>query len=297
MLKLTRAHIGIAVLPSFWLGSLFALVLGYDFNLMTFLWGFFIIFLIYASAAYINDYYDFEADKHNRQFGFSGGSGVLQKFLQLKKITKVLAFVFIILTLFLTTLLSLLTYIPIWSIGFIAIGSFFSWFYSAPPIRLSYRGISEIPHFLAGLMNAAWGYILITGTIDLHLIIFALPLSFHLLNVILIFEIPDLEADKKGGKKNFIVTRGRQKSYLLISINFWISTFYFMVLAISGWYIEYINFWFLSLISIIPSIAATFTFFKKPIEQKIATKYAIRTALSLFFISAIMLFYFIYLQF
>jgi 1,4-dihydroxy-2-naphthoate octaprenyltransferase len=297
MLKLTRAHIGIAVLPSFWLGSLFALVLGYDFNLVIFLWGFFIIFLIYASAAYINDYYDFEADKHNRQFGFSGGSGVLQKFLQLKKITKVLAFVFIILTLFLTTLLSLLTYIPIWSIGFIAIGSFFSWFYSAPPIRLSYRGISEIPHFLAGLMNAAWGYILITGTIDLHLIIFALPLSFHLLNVILIFEIPDLEADKKGGKKNFIVTRGRQKSYLLISINFWISTFYFMVLAISGWYIEYINFWFLSLISIIPSIAATFTFFKKPIEQKIATKYAIRTALSLFFISAIMLFYFIYLQF
>lgn len=297
MLKLTRAHIGIAVLPSFWLGSLFALVLGYDFNLVIFLWGFFIIFLIYASAAYINDYYDFEADKHNRQFGFSGGSGVLQNLPQLKKITKVLAFVFIILTLFLTTLLSLLTYIPIWSIGFIATGSFFSWFYSAPPIRLSYRGISEIPHFLAGLMNAAWGYILITGTIDLHLIIFALPLSIHLLNVILIFEIPDLEADKKGGKKNFIVTRGRQKSFLLISINFWISTFYLMVLAISGWYIEYINFWFLTLISIIPSIAATYTYFKKPIEQKLATKYAIRTALSLFFISTIMLFYFIYLQF
>ncbi len=297
MFKLTRAHIGLAVLPSFWLGSLFALVLGYDFNLMIFLWGFFIIFLIYASAAYINDYYDFEADKHNRQFGFSGGSGVLQKYPQLKNITKLLAFVFIILSLILTTLLALLTYIPIWSIGYIAIGGFFSWFYSAPPIRFSYRGMSEFPHFLAGLMNAGWGYILISGVIDLPIIIFALPLSLHLLNVILIFEIPDLEADINGGKKNFIVSRGRQKSYLLISIIFWISTFYFMVLAISGWYIEYINFSFITLISLIPSIFSTYTYFKKPIDQKLATKYAIRISLSLFFISIIMLFYFIYLQF
>jgi 1,4-dihydroxy-2-naphthoate octaprenyltransferase len=297
ILKLTRAHIGIAVLPSFWLGSLFAWVLGFNINLVIFIWGFFIIFLIYASAAYINDYYDFEADKHNRQFGFSGGSGVLQKYPQLKKFTKWLALLFIFLSLILTTLLALLTYIPLWSIGFIAIGGFFSWFYSAPPIRFSYRGMSEFPHFIAGLMNAGWGYILITGTIDLPLIIFSLPLSLHLLNVILIFEIPDLEADINGGKKNFVVTRGRQKSYLLISIIFWISTFYFTVLAISGWFVEYINFWFLTFISMIPSIASTYTYYKKPIEQKLATKYAIRTAFSLFFISIIMLFYLIYLQF
>ena len=39
-IKLTRAHIGIAVLPSFWLGSLFAMVLGYEFNVFIFLIGF-----------------------------------------------------------------------------------------------------------------------------------------------------------------------------------------------------------------------------------------------------------------
>ena len=71
MIKLTRGHIGIGVIPSFILGTLFALTLGSDFSLLVFLWGFLIIFFVFAAAAYANDYYDFEADKHNRQFGFS----------------------------------------------------------------------------------------------------------------------------------------------------------------------------------------------------------------------------------
>jgi len=297
MIKLTRGHIGIAVLPSFWLGSLFALVLGYDFNLLIFLWGFLIIFLIYASAAYINDYYDYEADKHNRQFGFSGGSGVLQKYPNLKQVTKWSALGFIFIALFLTTILAWMTFIPMWSVGFIALGAFFSWFYSAPPLRFSYRGMSEFPHFIAGLMNAGWGYMLLTGTIDITLIIFAIPLSLHLLNVILIFEIPDKEADIHGGKQNFIVKRGRQQSYLIISVIFWLSTVYFLGLAISGWNAININFWFLGLMSLLPSLFATYTYFRKPIEKKQATKFAIRTALSLFLFSIIMLVYFLFLQF
>ena len=297
MVKLTRAHIGIAVLPSFWLGSLFAMILGYEFNLLIFLFGFVIIFLIYASASYINDYYDFEADKHNRQFGFSGGSGVLLKYPELKNLTKWLAFGFILISLILTLILAYFTYIPIWAVGYIAIGGFFSWFYSAPPIRLSYRGMSEFPHLIAGIMNAGWGYLLVTGFIDLRLVIFSIPLALHLLNVILIFEIPDKEADINGGKRNFIVTRGRKKSYLLISIIFWITTIYFIILAIFGWYSNFINFWFLSLISILPSMISTLTYFKKPVEQKLATKYAVRTAISLFTISIIISIYFIFIQF
>jgi 1,4-dihydroxy-2-naphthoate octaprenyltransferase len=297
MIKLTRGHIGIAVLPSFWLGSLFALVLGYEFNLLIFLWGFLIIFLIYASASYINDYYDYEADKHNRQFGFSGGSGVLQKYPQLRQVTKYLAAGFIFISLILTAILAFMTYIPIWSVGFIALGAFFSWFYSAPPIRFSYRGMSEFPHFIAGLMNTGWGYILLTGTLDITLLIFAIPLSLHLLNVILIFEIPDKEADVHGGKKNFIVNRGRQNSYLLICIIFWFSTIYFLVLAIIDWYSQYINFWIIATVSLFPSILSTYTFLKKPLEKNIATKYAIRNALSLFTISIIFLAYFLILQF
>ena len=296
-IKLTRAHIGIAVLPSFLLGALFALVLGFAFNLIIFLIGFLIIFLVYTSAAYINDYYDFEADKHNRQFGFSGGSGVLQKYPQLRELTKYSAFAFILLSLILVIMLAWTTFLPLWSVGFIAIGAFFSWFYSAPPFRLSYRGIGEIPHFIAGLMNAGWGYMLLTGTIDLHLIVFAIPLSLHLLNVILIFEIPDKEADIHGGKSNFIVHHGRKQSFLCICLIFWITTLYFVLLAWSGLYAAYINFWFLAILSSFPSIVSSIIYLKKPLKQKQATKFAIRTALSLFTFSILMLIYFLYLQF
>lgn len=295
LIKLTRAHIGIAVLPSFWLGSIFAVILGYEFNLIIFLWGFLIILLIYASASYINDYYDFSADKYNQQFGFSGGSGVLQKFPELKNITEYLALGMIVLSLILTTILAFTTYIPFWSVEFIAIGAFFSWFYSAPPIRLSYRGMSEIPHFIAGIMNAGWGYILVTGTIDINLLIFAIPLSLHLLNVILIFEIPDREADIHGEKKNIIVTYGRKNGYFLITSIFWIATAYYIILALTGWYSQYINFWLLSIASMLPAIIAMYMLVKSPLEKNIATKYAIRTALSLFSFSILFLVYFIYL--
>ena len=297
LIKLTRAHIGIAVLPSFWLGSLFALILGYEFNLIIFLWGFLIIFLVYASASYINDYSDFKADQYNRQFGFSGGSGVLQKYPELRNVTKYFATGMIISSLLLTIILALVSYIPLWSVGFIGIGAFFSWFYSAPPLRLSYRGMSEFPHFIAGIMNAGWGYLHLTGTIDFNLIIFAIPLSLHLLNVILIFEIPDREADIHGGKQNLIVKHGRQTSYLVISMIFCIATIYYLFLAIIGWYSQYINFWILSFVSAIPSIFATYSYLKKPFEKQIATKYAIKIALSLFTMSIFTLSYFIYLQF
>jgi 1,4-dihydroxy-2-naphthoate polyprenyltransferase len=297
MVKLTRAHIGIAVLPSFILGSLFAVLLGNEFNTLIFIWGFIIIFLMYSAASYINDYYDFEADKYNRQFGFSGGSGVLQQYPHLKNVTKNTALAFIFLSLILTVLLAWMSFLSYWIIGYIGIAAFFIWFYSAPPIRLSYRNMSEIPHFIAGIMNTCWGYILLTGRIDASIIIFAIPLSLHLLNVILIFEIPDREADIFGGKKNIIVNYGRQKSFLLISIIFWLSNLYFLLLAITGWYSHIINFWYITILSLIPSFLSTYTYVKKPLAQHNATRYAIKNAISIMFFSNILLIYFIYLLF
>lgn len=69
--------------------------------------------------------------------------------------------------------------------------------------------------------------------------------------MILIFELPDKEADFHGDKKNLIVTRGRQKSFFLINIIFWISSIYFLVLALTGWYTKYINFWIITAVSIL----------------------------------------------
>jgi 1,4-dihydroxy-2-naphthoate octaprenyltransferase len=293
MIKLTRAHIGIAVLPSFFLGSLFAIILGYEFNVAIFIWGFIIIFLLYAAASYANDYYDFDADKYNQQFGFSGGSGVLQKYPQLKNITKWSAVGMLTASVIFTLILTWISYIPFWTVGFISIGVFFTWFYSAPPVKLVYRGLSEIPHFIAGIMNAAWGYILVTGTLDIFILIFSIPLALYLLSIILIFEIPDVEADVHGKKTNFIVKYGRRNGFLLISLIFWLATFYFFILAIFGWLDEVIDFFLITAISMIPGLYSLFVFFKNSLEKAQATRYAIKTSFTIFSFSIFLLVYFV----
>ena len=297
MIKLTRAQIGIAVLPSFFLGTLFALILGYEFNLSIFIWGFIIIFLLYAAASYVNDYYDFNADKYNQQFGFSGGSGVLQKYPQLKNFAKLGAIGMMAASIILTAILAYISFIPFWTIGFIGIGIFFTWFYSAPPVKLVYRGFSEIPHFIAGLMNAGWGYILVTGTLDLPILIFSIPLALYLLNIILIFEIPDVEADIHGNKTNFIVKHGRRAGFLAISLIFWFATIYFFILALVGWLNNDINFILIMTISVIPGLYSLFAFFKNSFDKKQATHYAIRAAFTIFGLSIFLIVYFFILLF
>lgn len=296
-IKLTRAHIGIAVLPSFFLGTLFALILGYDFDPLIFFLGFIIIFLLYAAASYANDYFDFEADKYNQQFGFSGGSGVLQKHPQLKNIAKWGAITMLISALLLTTILAIFTYIPLWSIGFIGIGVFFTWFYSAPPIKLVYRGLSEIPHFIAGIMNTLWGYILITGFIDQPIISLSIPLSLYLLNIIFIFEIPDVEADIHGNKTNYIVKHGRRSGFFVITFIFWTTTLYFFLLGLTGLLDIKINFFLITIISLVPTLYSTYILYQNTWEKKEATRFAIRAAFTIFGVSIFLMIYFITLLF
>jgi hypothetical protein len=69
-----------------------------------------------------------------------------------------------------------------------------------------------------------------------------------------------------------------------------------MALALLGWYAGYINFWLLTIISIIPSITSTYYYSKKNLEKQQATKNAIRIALSLFAFSIVALFYFFILN-
>jgi len=88
IIKLMRMPIVLAVIPMFLVGILFALLGGAPFVLLNFLWGFSILFIIEIAAAFANDYFDYKADKYNKQFGFSGGSGVLLQYPELRLIAK-----------------------------------------------------------------------------------------------------------------------------------------------------------------------------------------------------------------
>jgi 1,4-dihydroxy-2-naphthoate octaprenyltransferase len=291
IIKLARLPIVFAVIPTFLVGALFALQKQYAFSWTTFLCGFLILFLIEIAASFANDYFDYEADKHNKQFGFSGGSGVLLQHPELLPFAKwgsITLFIFALVT---TILFTWLASFPLWTISYIFVAVFFCWFYTAPPLRLVYRGLGEMPHFLAAVMFLGWGYLLITKTIDVSLIVFALPFGILGLTVILNFEIPDREADLNGGKQNFIVRLGRPSSFLVINCLYFLAFCLVVVFAITDTLSLSLNAWLLPFFFCIPFIMSLPPALKKIHTKETATPYAIRNAIAGFSTIALTAFY------
>ncbi len=285
LVKLARMPIVFAVIPIFLIGVLFALRTGAEFSLSNFLWGFSILFIIEIAASFANDYFDYEADKHNKQIGFSGGSGVLLEYPELLPFAKWASVCMFLLALLLTGFFIIISSVPFWALGYIGVAVFFCWFYTAPPLRFVYRGLGEIPHLLAGVMFPGWGYLIMTGTITIDLLIFAIPFGLLGLTVILNFEIPDMEADINGGKQNLIVNKGRYFSFIIIFCLYLSIFLYFLILAVSRWMDTTLNLWAITFLSLIPLMIALLSVVKKPIQHEIATKYAIRNAVAGFLVS------------
>jgi 1,4-dihydroxy-2-naphthoate octaprenyltransferase len=280
IVKLARMPIVLAVIPIFLIGSLFALREGAAFAFQNFVLGFCILFIIEVAASFANDYFDFEADKHNKQFGFSGGSGVLLQYQELLPFAKWASVVMFCSALLLTVAFVIISSFPLWGIGYIGVAVFFCWFYTAPPLRLVYRGLGELPHLLAGVMFPGWGYFILTGTITVDLLLFAIPFGLLGLTVILNFEIPDMEADIHGGKRNLIVRKGRYFSLIAIMTLYLVAFLFFLILSLTSLVHTSINLWAISLIACIPFLVSIIPVMKKTAERKKATSYAIRNAIS-----------------
>jgi 1,4-dihydroxy-2-naphthoate polyprenyltransferase len=280
MVKLARLPIVLAVIPTFLVGVLFAILQGTGFILSNFLWGFSILFIIEIAASFANDYFDYKADTYNKQLGFSGGSGVLPRYPELRLFAKWASIVLMILAIILTVLLTWYAAFPLWTIGYILIAVFFCWFYTAPPLKLVYRGLGELPHFLAAIMFPGWGYLLMTRTISLNLIIFAIPFGILGLTVILNFEIPDKEADIHGEKKNFIVRFGRAQSFLIINCLYFLAACLFVVYAFTDVLPLSINLWIPTLFFFIPFFISLPAALNSNPTKETATPYAIRNAIA-----------------
>jgi 1,4-dihydroxy-2-naphthoate octaprenyltransferase len=280
VVKLTRMPIVLAVIPIFLIGVLFALRTGVEFSLPNFLWGFSILFIIEIAASFANDYFDYEADKHNKQFGFSGGSGVLLAYPELLPFAKWSSILMFLSALILTGAFVISTSFPLWGIGYIGIAVFFCWFYTAPPLRFVYRGLGEMPHLLAGVMFPGWGYFILTGALTLDLLIFAIPFGLLGLTVILNFEIPDREADLHGEKQNLIVKKGRYFGFATVFSLYLTTLLYFIILTAVRWSENTLNFLVISLLCLIPVFVSSTAVIKKPIQQQEATTYAIRNAVA-----------------
>jgi 1,4-dihydroxy-2-naphthoate octaprenyltransferase len=85
-----------------------------------------------------------------------------------------------------------------------------AFFYHAPPLRLSCRGLGEIAVALAyGPLIAAGTYLVQRGQLPARVLALGVPLGFAIAAFLWINEFPDSQADASSGKRTLVVKLGR----------------------------------------------------------------------------------------
>ena len=257
------------------MGVLLAIVSGVDFSLTYFLFGYAIMLPAHLSLSYSNNYFDIEVDKFNKPVSISGGTKILIEKPELKNLCKNIAIGLIIISISLAFIFIVIFSFPITYLGFIIFGNLLGWFYTAPPIRLAYRGLGEIANMInMGILMPGIGYWTMSGNLDLFFLVFSIAFLLYGLNFMIIVETPDMEGDKKAKKMTLVTKIGRRLSYKLTILTKISASIYFLLLGYIGINKTNINYGIIYLLSLIPLFIAIYGWFKKPFTKKIATKIA-----------------------
>ena len=199
------------------LGAAIAADAGAPIDWGRYLLGQLIVTCVQLTTHYANEYFDCEADRligANRTL-FSGGSGVLpggslppKVALGAARVCAMIAVVAIVAAAPIEPAMSV--------IGALALLG--GWFYSAPPARLVASGFGElttalIVSFLAPLS----GLVMQRGPVDARLVAITLPLVLMQMAMLVVVELPDLDADARAGKRTLAVRAGRARAALLHS--------------------------------------------------------------------------------
>ena len=272
VLQLARPHFLLASLVLFIMGAAWAVILGAEPGVNKLLWGYLIVFCAQLSVSFSNDYFDAETDRLGGPSLFAGGSGILVGNPELKAPARRVAIGLILLSLVLGFFFTIHYAYPIWFFGLIIIGNLLGWFYAAPPIRLSSRGLGEISTcIIAGTFLPGMGYLAAAGTLDGNGFVIMIPLLLIGLAFILSVEIPDMEADQQGGKWTWVARKGRAFGFRVVGILLLaVAAYYFLVPFITAKPLP-VNFRILGLFSLLPLGAAWIGIKKRPEDKKEST--------------------------
>jgi len=232
VLRLGRLHFIGAGLLLFLFGALLAALHGADLTLRRLIMAYLAFFPAHLSVSYSNDYFDTEVDALARPTLFTGGSGVLVANPRLRPVALRLAVGLMACSVLLGAFFALTSDLPLWFLGYLIVGNFLGWFYSAPPLRLSARGFGEVATTLIiGLAVPSMGYLVMQGRLDSGFWLLVPPLLLVGLAFILLVEIPDMEADRKGGKNTLVSREGRRFAFVGVGALFVTVTALFVLLA------------------------------------------------------------------
>ena len=296
LLLLARPHFLIAGIILFLFGASWAILIGASFSLLRLIFGYLIVLTAHLSVSYSNDYFDVEVDRLSTPTLFSGGSGVLVNHPELKRHAKRIALALILCSLVLG-ILFLITYsYPFWFLLYVLIANMLGWFYSAPPLRLAYRGLGELSTAVtAGLLLPGMGYLVMMGHLNGDALIFVIPLMLYGLAFIIAVEIPDEEADRLGNKITLVARKGRSFGFTVLGASLLIATVYFFCLQWLYSHTYPLDFRLLGFLSLLPLGAGVTGILKKPVEKQPAIRIIVWIVFTLAISLALMDGYMVYL--
>ena len=219
--RATRFHMVISGSSPIFVATAYAYYTHHVFNWWLFLLTWIAMTAVLVSTDLLNDYYDhvLKADDLNPvTTPFSGGSRVIQEGLIAEKTifrVSIALLVFAsIIGLYLNFVLDGVTILLLGLLGF-----FLVFFYTAPPVKLCYRGFGEIAQAIGyGPVMLFGAYFVQTRVLDPAIMLFAIPFTFIGLIVGMILSIPDYDADKKVKKNNLVIVLGKKRTVVAYGV-------------------------------------------------------------------------------
>ena len=96
-----------------------------------------------------------------------------------------------------------------------------AFFYQAPPLKFSYRGLGELAVAICyGPLICIGTYLVQRGTVDPGPLLTSVPLGLLIANFLWINEFPDANADAKTGKRTLVVRLGRKRASRMFVVIF-----------------------------------------------------------------------------
>jgi 1,4-dihydroxy-2-naphthoate octaprenyltransferase len=141
------------------------------------------------------------------------------------------------------------------------VGVFCAFFYHAPPLKLSYRGLGEPAVAICyGPLICVGTYLVQRGKIDIAPLLASIPLGLLIANFLWIAEFPDAKADAAAGKRTLVVRFGRREASRVFTFIFVLA---FVLLALLPFFKEPKTILF-GAIAIVPAFTAARRLWKTP---------------------------------
>lgn len=219
----------VGILP-FLLGALLAWKITGAFGATIFILGMLAVVLVMLSTYHAGECFDHVEDEISKRLvnnRFSGGSGVIPAGAVSRQVPFWTSLIALAIAAVIGFYLQFVMQTGPYTLILGCIGAFPGFFYSTKPIRLVQRGLGEISiGFCYGWLPVASAFYIQTGYIHPLIHWISVPIGMTIMNVILLNEFPDYDADMIVGKRNLLVRFGKKTGvllYALLSVAAWIA--------------------------------------------------------------------------